>query len=423
MRITAFAIILTASVAAHAQLDNPVAGLTPEELEYFNEGKALFQHEFTVAEGRGPLYNAHSCATCHFQGGVGGGEEGTAHNVFHFGIEDNERFFDGFEFGGPVRQQHSLAEEHDPDMGMCMLQPDVIPVGFVPELIVAHRHTPPVFGFGLIDALPDDEIRQYEGRQVFKNQSVLGVANWGTELEGTEPLQAFSLIQPRIQPTGIPRVGRFGWHAPVATLFQFSTEPFNIELGVSTPFFPRENHPQGFAPLPPECRFDTQPNDANSQKSELLYLFQAFTAPPPRGPQTAAVHAGEETFKQVGCTDCHREKHHTAADYFAMWPDGSAHRVAALSDQDFSPWSDFLTHDMGPLLDDHRYQGRVDGAFWRTTPLWGIRFRTEYLHDGSATSIDDAIAAHGGEGSASRDAYFALSPKKQADLDAFLDSL
>src|SRR5262249_47728443 len=155
-----------------------------------------------------------------------------------------------------------------------------------------------------------------------------------------------------------------------ATLFQFSTEPFNIEIGVSTPFFPRENHPSGTAPLPPECRLaSTQPNDANSQKSVLLYLFQALTAPPPRRPINAAVRRGEERFESIGCTDCHREKLRTARDYYAIWTDGSAHRVGALSNKEFSPWSDFLTHDMGPLLDDHRYQGRADGAFWRTTPL------------------------------------------------------
>src|SRR5262249_52933274 len=158
-------------------------------LAMFNSGKALFEHDFTVAEGRGPLFNAHACNTCHFQGGTGGGEAGVAHNVTHYGIEDNERFFDGFEFGGPVPQVHSWAEEADPNGGTCALEPDVVPVG-VPELIVAHRHTPPVFGFGLIDAIPDDEIREYEGAQHFKSHGVLGVANWGVELEGLEALQS-----------------------------------------------------------------------------------------------------------------------------------------------------------------------------------------------------------------------------------------
>ena len=71
---------------------------------------------------------------------------------------------------------------------------------------------------------------------------MIGVANWGVELEA---LVAAVRVPPRRHAHPAhrrARVGRFGWKAPIATLWQFSTEPFNIELGVSTPFFPRENH-------------------------------------------------------------------------------------------------------------------------------------------------------------------------------------
>ena len=78
-------------------------------------------------------------------------------------------------------------------------------------------------------------------------------------------------------------------------------------------------------------------------------------------------------------------------------PDGSRHRVAALSDKQLSPWGDFLMHDTGALLNDCRRMARAGGHMWRTTPLWGVRNNSVFLHDGSASMLEDAIAAHGGE--------------------------
>lgn len=420
-----FTVLLLAAVPAAAQLDVPLPGLTAEELALFEEGKALYARPITPAEGLGPLFNRRACADCHFQGGIGGSEAGTANNVTHFGVENEFRFIDMFHIGGPVQQLRSLASEDDPVRGMCELQPDTLPpFGAVPEFITAQRHTPPVFGFGLIDAVPDDVIQEYEGKKRWKKPGVYGIANWGTELESLRGFAGISVIQPRTQPSGASRIGRFGWHGATATLWQFTTEPFNIELGVTTPFFPRENHPNGAAPLPQECRvLASGPNDTDGQMSARLYAFQAFLAAPARGPVTKAARRGEKIAKDIGCMDCHRERLRTAKDYYATWPDGSAHRVEALSNKILEPYSDFLIHDMGPLLDDHRHQGRATGRFWRTTPLWGIRFKTNFLHDGSVTTFEDAIAAHGGEGTFSRDAYFALPAAKQQLVDDWLGSL
>jgi CxxC motif-containing protein (DUF1111 family) len=234
---------------------------------------------------------------------------------------------------------------------------------------------------------------------------------------------AFSLDATRTQPEGAPRVGRFGWKAPTATLFQFTTEPFNIELGVSTPFFPRENMPDGTR-IPPSCVLPgKQPNDTGSQMSLRLFYFQAFLAAPPRGPITPAVIEGEALFNKVGCADCHVARATTVADYYVPWPDGTAHRVEALSDKSFDLWSDMLIHDMGEALADHRPQGRASGRYWRTTPLWGTRFKTNYLHDGSANTVEEATVAHQGEGAASTRAYLALSPEDRARVIQFVESL
>ena len=398
----------------------PLPGLTPEELLKFQEGKALFEHDFTPAQGLGPLFRAQSCVACHFGPATGGGDPTTTENVTHYTVRNGDQFFQAFEIGGPVQQHKSIKQL--PGGSACQLEPDVVPLS-QPGVGTSPRHTPPVFGFGLLDAVSDADILTWEGAQAWKAPGVYGVANWGVELEGLGKLRAFNLDGGRTQPIGPGRVGRFGWKAQTPTLFQFTNEPFNIELGVTSPFWPRENTPNGAQP-PAECRLPNQPNDVNSQQTLPLYYFQAFLAAPERGPITPpTVMLGEQVFRRVGCDDCHRETLRTVKDYYAPWPDGTVRRVAALSDKVLKPYSDLLIHDMGTGLEDVRPMGRASGRMWRTTPLWGLRHKTRYLHDGSAGTVEDAILVHGGEGQWSRDAYVALTAQEKLQLKAFLDSL
>ncbi len=410
-------LLATARVTAPAGA--PLPGLSPEELRKFQEGKALFERDFTATEGLGPLFNAQSCALCHATPTTGGSDPTTAENVIHYTLRNGDMFFQAFELGGPVQQRKSLKQL--PGGSACQLEPDVIPLS-KPGIGTSPRHTPPVFGFGLLDAVSDADLRSWEGAQPWKAPGVYGVANWGVEMEGLGKLRAFSLDGGRSQPIGAPRVGRFGWKSQTPTLFQFTNEPFNIELGVTTPFWPRENTPNGAQP-PPECRIPNQPNDVNSQLTLPLYYFQAFLAAPERGPLSHDAAKGEELFERAGCDDCHRKTLRTVKDYYAPWPDGTVHRVAALSGKVLRPYSDLLIHDMGPGLEDPRPMGRASGRMWRTTPLWGLRYKTRYLHDGSADTVEDSILMHGGEGQWSRDAYVGLSATEKRRLQAFLDSL
>ena len=88
-----------------------------------------------------------------------------------------------------------------------------------------------------------------------------------------------------------------------------------------------------------------------------------------------------------------------------------------------------LLHDMGAELADNRGDYRANGNEWRTPPLWGIGLtklvngHNNYLHDGRARSLMEAIMWHGGEGAASRDYVKQLSAGDRAKLIAFLESL
>ena len=84
--------------------------------------------------------------------------------------------------------------------------------------------------------------------------------------------------------------------------------------------------------------------------------------------------------------------------------------------------TDFKRHDVGPKFYERNWDGTVQTMFM-TRPLWGVGSTAPYGHDGRSMTLDDVILRHGGESQASRDAYAALSPRRSAALQAYLNSL
>lgn len=406
---------------------DPLPGLSTTLRSLFDDGKTLFQHELTPEEGLGPIYNQKACQTCHGSlGGTPGGSDvlgvGSTNDVTHIGF-DNRGYYDPLRYlGGPLLEVNSI---HDDGVPGCPLLGETVPSK---ANIISHRHTPPVLGFGLIDAIPDDEIRAYENLGI---DGIHGFANWGVEMQAldTEPTPFF----PPIPVYGAPRVGRFGWKAQTATLAQFSAEPFNTELGATTPFFPQEHSPVGVrtpAALPAGCEVaTTNPNDVDASRAYALYHFQALLAPPPRLPPTPKSILGETLFFAFGCQNCHRAEMVTASEYDLTLDGVTSVRVPELENQVVHLYSDLLVHDMGPVLADDgganvgRVMTRARGNHWRTTPLWGLRLKDAYLHDGRTTSIEEAILAHGGEATVVRNRFAASSDTERALLVEFLQTL
>jgi CxxC motif-containing protein (DUF1111 family) len=103
------------------------------------------------------------------------------------------------------------------------------------------------------------------------------------------------------------------------------------------------------------------------------------------------------------------------------------------------PFTDLLLHDMGEGLADGRSELVASGSEWRTPPLWGAGYvasvlheapdplspavaggAPNYLHDGRAASLMEAILWHGGEAAAARDAVLAMSAGERDDLLAYV---
>jgi CxxC motif-containing protein (DUF1111 family) len=78
---------------------------------------------------------------------------------------------------------------------------------------------------------------------------------------------------------------------------------------------------------------------------------------------------------------------------------------------------------MGPELADAVDEIGTGRSVWLTKPLWGVGSTDPYLHDGRATTLDEAIRLHGGEAAAVRDAYLALGEAERAELVAFLQNM
>ena len=367
------------------RMGEPLAGLSAADLQLFEEGKTAFNAQLAVQDGLGPIFNDDSCGACHaspFPGGFG------TKTVTRFG-KQGPPFDPLANLGGSLLQSQAI------DM-LCL---ETVP----PEAdVTALRITPHTFGAGLVELIPDADLLALEANP--PGGIVSGEAHDVQPLEG-----------------GPMRVGRFGWKSQVATLLTFSADAGLNEMGLTNRFLTAENAPNGDQNLLGQCDTVPDPEDgpdlAGFDKIDRFTHFQQMLAPPPQTPRSGM--AGEAVFNSLACTDCHVSTFTTPVD-----PN------PAFSNVQFKPYSDFLLHDMGPLLGDGIVQGEGDENEFRTMPLWGLSQRVDLLHDGRsslggdfALEVNDAILQHGGEAITHAQAYSNLGQTERDQLIAFLASL
>ena len=361
---------------------DPLPGVTPREFEEFRLGLEDFREIEESSEGLGPLFNGTGCASCHSVPVIGGGSPMTE---LRMGGRDADGRFRELP-GGTLFQLFSIPDHR------C--QP-VIP----PEAtVVARRMSVPLFGVGLIEAVPDETLVALEDPFDRDRDGISGRA---------------AIV--RDVASGRMRVGRFGWKAQHATLLTFSGDAYTNEMGITNDLFPVEPSNGVTLERMTECDRVKDPEDRVDPRTgkraiDNFESFMRFLAPVSRATITTEVRNGEQVFAALGCTTCHVPSLETAAS-------GSAalnRRALALS-------SDLLLHDVG--TGDGIAQGAADPNEIRTPALWGLRFRRPLLHDGSAATPREAILRHGGEASSVIDRYRSLlDPVRQA-LHLFLDSL
>ena len=400
--------LLLVAVAAQCgrppKLGEPLQGLTPEQLDRFERGRVVFERVFTPAEGLGPLFNADACAECHEDPLVGGtGDEIELHATrFETTLQS---VLSANDPGGRARAA-APSEDLAPACPICDLLLDqggpvyqlqvtealrkALGIDSEPvpaEASTARRTIPDLFGFGLLDAVPDS--------------TLLALAD-PSDADGDG-------ISGRVNHFADGRIGRFGRKALVPALDEFNAGAFQIEQGVTNFAAPDEGTVGGL-PIPPGVDPLPEP-ELNEEDVRLASDFVRFLAPPHPLVMGNEARRGQEIFERIDCAACHVPKLRTGPS-----------DVAALANRDVHAYTDLLLHDMGPDLADICF-GDASPSEFRTEPLMGLRLSTVFLHDGRAKSIEEAIRLHGGEAAASRDAFLALAPRQRRALLAFLSGL
>lgn len=365
-------------------LGGPLRGLSGNDLAAFNDGRNTFLEREEKEDGLGPVFNGESCAQCHLKGAIGGaGNDLQLTRVTRIGGIRNGVYSDLVDLGGPVLQARSL-KEFDPNYRH---PGEVVPPG---TQFVSHRITTPLFGAGLVEAIPDAAILARTKLKL--PDGISGVAN--VELN---PL------------TNKLEVGRFGWKSQHSSLSVFAADAYLNEMGITTPLFPKENLPQGHPLLSGD---DIVADPEDFQDVLKFASFMRFLAPPSRAPLTANGKKGENLFNQFGCANCHVPSMMTG-------PNANP----ALDRKPVDLYSDLLVHRMGSQLADGIVQGNAKGDMFRTAPLWGLSKRIFFLHDGRANTVEAAIYGHGGEAESAKQRYIAAKLADRNALIEFLGSL
>jgi len=354
-----------------------LGGLGPDQLDRFARGKVVFDSVFTPATGLGPLFNSSSCRECHEAPAPGGrGDEVEVHaTAFRSGVCDPL-----VQEGGPVIQRHTT-----PALKQAL---GIDSEPFPPSATArALRTTPVLFARGLLDLVPDSVILSYADPDDRNHDGVRGRPN--RSLDG--------------------RVGRFGRKAFVPTLREFNAGAFSAEMGITSPEQPTEETVGG-KPIPPGVESTKSP-EITQNELDLTDDFVRFLAAPTPATLGADGQRGRELFSELGCATCHIPTLRTGAS-----------PIPALAYRTFPAYTDLLLHELGPALADICL-GRATPSEFRTEPLLDLRDAKQFLHDGRATTLQQAIELHGGEASRARDRFKALAPGERLALEAFLKAL
>jgi CxxC motif-containing protein (DUF1111 family) len=264
--------------------------------------------------------------------------------------------------------------------------------------VFARRVPIPLFGAGLVEAIPDETIRALEDPNDRNGDGVSGRAALVVDVA-----------------SGERRVGRFGWKAQHATLLTFGADAYRNEMGITNDVFPQE---VAFGIRPETMRLCDRipdPEDIRDPATRRRGIdnFAAFMRLlAPIGPEGASdlTRGGERVFAAIGCATCHVPALETGPSSNPLF-----HRKRV------ELFSDLLLHDVG--TGDGIKQGAAASNEIRTPALWGLRLRRPFLHDGSAATIEDAIRRHGGEALLAVRGFERLNDEERAALLAFLRSL
>ncbi|MEO0973855.1 MAG: di-heme oxidoredictase family protein [Pseudomonadota bacterium] len=401
---------ITVDSQGHKAFGHALPALSDDGFVRMHRGKLVFVRTWEAAgsgtshgghTGLGPLYNATSCADCHYRDGRGARDGGPTPLIY--GLRDVPSVPASWgqqlqTFGAGVSPEGAVSieyREHEVHLGdgtsHTLRQPRYALVGRDDADALAPRTAPTLIGLGLLEAIAAADIVAAADPHDRDADGISGRVSW---LPGTDSLA--------------PVVGRFGWKATQRDLPEQIAKALAEDMGIDSR---RWVGTRG-------------PTEITDQDFDRLVEYVRVLAPPAPRRDDPLYTSGKAAFNALGCADCHRAEWtlpQTVKAHAPWLPPG-------VGGENIAPYTDLLLHDLGPALADGDGQDERSRE-WRTPPLWGLGLMSavngnlRLLHDGRAHSFEEAILWHGGEAREARAGFQALQAEQRRALLAFLESI
>lgn len=285
------------------------------------------------------------------------------------------------------------------------------------------RNGMPIFGLGLLELIPEADILALADEFDENEDNISGRANW-----------VFDPIKAQQGSNNPISLGRFGWKASTPSVRVQSLGALRGDMGITNPLFPQEsvahtllhdNYLARTGYVDAGADENGDPEASQRFSDDVVFYAETLAVPQRRNIDNESVIKGAQLFSQVNCTGCHNPSFVTSSEQTiggVIAPEGLKH-------QTIYPFTDMLLHDLGEGLADNRRDFMASGLEWKTRPLWGIGLTKTvnpaagFLHDGRASTIEEAILWHGGEANKSKQDFMELTSDNRKALIAFVMSL
>lgn len=343
----------------------------------FTLDQQIYEKAHDVLDGLGPVFNARACVDCHANPVSGGASQFAEIRAGHFASGKFVAATVPIDNGASSIAARSIINQRAVDPRAQEHVPDT-------ENLRELRATLNTLGDGFVEAIDDQTLIDISNAQPGKSHGrIHGEVN----------------LVPIFEAAGQTRVGRFGWKDQHGSLLSFVADAYVNEMGITSRLRMADVTTIGKVTTDPEDHFD----NLGLEDIDHFTQFIRGTKVPPRDPELqtnstlqANATAGEALFDRIGCVTCHVDKIVTAKPGTTI--NGGFVIPAALTNKIIHPYGDFLLHDIGTgggIVQTAQYQ---DTAFkLRTSALWGLRTRTQYMHDLRSLTLENAILRHQGE--------------------------
>ena len=486
----------------------------------FNLGEAAFERKYTTStapfKGLGPAYLRSSCLDCH--PGYGHGkrqseyrsEFGNGYLLVIYHPNDGLNSDDGpyvsevtgmpqtratYPFLPPVDEEQVTIQwlpVTEMESGLPMTFPDgqeyslIYPEVTIPESAFNTSPTPyqsgpvairlestiGIIGSGLLDAIPQDSIREQYRREARFVQ--LNPAFWDKEANDFAPTAWYSLADGQFAdgtpaPAGTKMIKRFTYAMTRASLQDgaganavwnitnvsrsdrpslYSTKAWAkamseepqviaaIKADPSSPYY-ADGTEEGIKDAvlnlldPATNQFNNswhnfQPEMSDNQYYNFMVWHRGLSIPRARNLTREEVQLGKEVFNRIGCANCHRPSWTTTDDNYWKPTVYADKELPRYQNQTIWPYTDMIQHRL-------YMKNGIHGSWCRTTPLWGRGLSLantgadDRLHDCRARNVIEAIMWHGyskeSEGYRATEKFYNLSKQERDAVVEFINSI